>query len=341
MSEFLLDIPAWQEALEAWRPDTRIDAMQLLALMEGEPEDAVQAAFAILEQRHIILDIESLPKEPMEGETGARLALEQKLVKSGALLTSLEQSDPLYVYLQELAAIPTTGNWQILLEKFQAGDANAAPALADCMLTYVMEEACRLTGRSVLLLDLIQEGNLGLWQSILSYESGDFVEHCRWYIRQYLAYAIFMQARSSGIGQKLRQGMEDYRNADMQLLGELGRNPTMEEIAEQMHVSMEDAEVFDTMVKNARLRQQVQQPPEPEPQEEELAVEDTAYFQSRQRIQDMLSLLTDDEAKVLTLRFGLEGGIPKTPREVGAFMRMTAEEVVAMEAAALQKLRQN
>lgn len=341
MSEFLLDIPAWRAALESWKPDTRIDAMHLLALLEGEPEDSVQAALEILEQRRITLDIESLPKEPMEGELGARLALEQKLVKSGALLTSLEEGDPLHVYLQELAAIPTTGNWQVLLDKYLAGDTAVASALADCMLSYVMEEACALTGRSVLLLDLIQEGNLGLWQSILAYTAGDFEAHCRWYIRQYLASAVFMQARNSGMVEKLRRGMEDYRSADMQLLGELGRNPTMEEIAEQMHVSMEDAEVFDAMVKNARLRQQVQQPAEPEPQEEELAVEDTSYFQSRQRIQDMLSLLTEQEAKILTLRFGLEGGLPKTPREVGAFMRMTAEEVVAMEAAALQKLRQN
>lgn len=341
MNEFLLEIPAWQMALEALKPDSGMDAMQLLALLEGEAEDTVQMALEILEQNRITLDITKLPKQPMDGELGARLALEHKLVEKDALFTSLEEGDPLLVYLQELSAIPTTGNWQILLEKYQAGDSSVAPVLADCMLSYVMEEACRLTGHNVLLLDLIQEGNLGLWKSILAYTEGDFVRHCLWYIRQYLAFAVFMQARSAGIGQKLRQGMEDYRNADMQLLGELGRNPTMEEIAEKMHVSMEDAEVFDAMVKNARLRQQVQQPAEPEPQEEELAVEDTAYFQSRQRIQDMLSLLTEQEAKILTLRFGLEGGIPKTPREVGAFMRMTAEEVVAVEAAALQKLRQN
>ena len=81
--------------------------------------------------------------------------------------------------------------------------------------------------------------------------------------------------------------------------------------------------------------------PEKEPEEADQAVEDTAYFQSRQRIADMLSNLTEQEAKVVNLRFGLEGGLPCSPEETAAKLGMTAQEVVAMEAAALAKLRQS
>lgn len=198
-----------------------------------------------------------------------------------------------------------------------------------------------MTGRGVLLLDLIQEASLGLWQGVLSYAGGDFAAHRDWWIRQYLNKAVTLQARSSGVGQKMRQGMEDYRDVDQRLLAELGRNPTLEEIAEAMHITPEDAAVYASMVTAARSRKKVEQERE-EPEvtpEDDQAVEDTAYFQSRQRVLDMLSSLTEQEAKLITLRFGLEGGMPLSPEDTGRKLGLTAQEVVDMEAAALQKMR--
>ena len=146
-------------------------------------------------------------------------------------------------------------------------------------------------------------------------------------------------ARSSGVGQKLRQGMEDYRDVDQRLLTELGRNPTLEEIAEAMHIPAEDAAVYSAMVTNARSRR-IQEPETPEDSaEDEQAVEDTAYFQSRQRIMELLSTLTQQEATLLSLRFGLEGGLPLSPEETGKKLGLTPREVVELEAAALSKLR--
>ena len=152
-----------------------------------------------------------------------------------------------------------------------------------------------------------------------------------------------MQARSGDLGQKLRQGMEDYRDMDQKLLYELGRNPTLEEIAEAMHVTAGEAAVYADMLSMAKVRQQVDaamEQKEEEPEEEEQAVEDTAYFQMRQRISDLLSQLSEADARLISLRYGLEGGLPMKPQQVAAKLGITAEEVVAREAAALSKLRQ-
>ena len=125
------------------------------------------------------------------------------------------------------------------------------------------------------------------------------------------------------------------------LLSELGRNPTVEEIAEAAHMTQETAVLIGKMVENARLLQRTSNVPEPEEEEpeEQQAVEDTAYFQTRQRISDMMSGLTEQEAQVIQLRFGLEGGMPLSPEQAGRKLGLTPDEVVALEAAALGKMR--
>ena len=183
---------------------------------------------------------------------------------------------------------------------------------------------------------------MGLWQGILNYTQGDFSAHRDWWIRQYLHRAIFLQARSGDLGQKLRQGMEDYRDMDQKLLSELGRNPVLEEIAESMHVSVEEAAVYENMLTMAKVRQQVDEAMEPkqvQEEEEEQAVEDTAYFQMRQRIMELLSTLSPEDAELLTLRYGLEGGMPLNPEDTGKKLGLTPQEVVTREANALTKLR--
>ena len=185
---------------------------------------------------------------------------------------------------------------------------------------------------------------MGLWQAILSYQQGEFLAHAQWYIRQYLTKAVVLQAREMGFGQRMKQAMEDYRAVDERLLADLGRNPTLEEIAEAMHVTPAEAETVGKMLESARMlsrAKQENQPPEEDDPEEEQHVEDTALFQSRQRIQEMLSGLTQQEAQLISLRFGLEGGMPLSPEDAGRRLGLTPEEVVAMEAAALAKMRNN
>jgi RNA polymerase primary sigma factor len=123
------------------------------------------------------------------------------------------------------------------------------------------------------------------------------------------------------------------------LLTDLGRNPTIEEIAVEMGISAEEAEVYRDTLRAARTIEKAKQPPKEQEPEDDQAVEDTAYFQMRQRIADLLADLSSREAQLLTMRFGLEGGKPMTPEQTAAKLGMTPEEVVAMEAAALSKLR--
>ena len=196
-------------------------------------------------------------------------------------------------------------------------------------------------GYGVLLLDLIQEGSLGLWQAIRCFRGGDYGTHRDRWIRFYLAKAVTLQARQSGVGQKLRTALEDYRMVDERLLGDLGRNPTLDEIAQELHMSVEETAAVKKMLDNARLMSQTKQPEqdEQEPEEEDQAVENTALFQMRQRILDLLSGLSPEDSRLLTLRFGLEGGRPLSPEDTGRKLGLTPEEVVAREAAALAKLR--
>ena len=134
--------------------------------------------------------------------------------------------------------------------------------------------------------------------------------------------------------------MEDFRAVDGRLLSDLGRNATLPEIAAELHMTLEETQAVAGMLESARLLQSAQpEEKEEDPQEETQAVEDTAYFQMRQRVSELLGCLEAQDATLLTLRFGLEGGLPLTPEEIGRKLGMTPEEVVAREAAALSKLR--
>ena len=341
MMEFTFEESAWEQALKALRPGDVLSAAKALVLMEEMSDDEAEEALLTLEEQGIALDITDLPMDSGSGEAALRLHQEQQMVKSGDLLSGLDENDPLGLYLQELAAIPVAGDARVLAEQYAAGNEEVLQDITNLCLGRVVETACQYTGRGILLLDLIQEGSLGLWQGILRYTSGDFYGHIDWWICQYLSKAALMQARNSGIGEKMKTALADYRDMDQQLLGELGRNPTLEEIAEAMHITPEEAATVAEMLTQAKFRQQTVQAREPkeETPEDNQAVEDTAYFQARQRVLDMLSTLSEQEAKLLSLRFGLDGGLPKTAQQAGEILGLTAVEAVNMEAAALAKLR--
>ena len=341
MMEFTFEQSPWEQALEALQPGAEMNILTLLSLLEEEDEDAALEALDAMEEKGVGLSVRDLPNLPTGGNMALRLRQEAQLVASGKLLTGLEENDPLRLYLEELAATPAAGDIDLLALQYLEGDEDAAQKLVTLSLSRVVELATELAGKNVLLLDLIQEGSMGLWQGILHYAGGAFEPHRDWWIRQYLHRAVFLQARSGDLGQKLRMGMEDYRDMDQKLLSELGRNPTLEEIAEAMHVTAEEAAVYADMLNMAKARRQVDdamEPKEPEPEDDQ-AVEDTAYFQMRQRIMELLSVLTPEDAKLLTLRFGLEGGLPMSPEETGKKLGLTSQEVVQREAQALMKLR--
>ena len=337
--EFSFDNAPWEDYLD--NLSGAASAMTLLTLMEGESEETFEDVLMQLEDSGTALDITDLPRPSGSGEAALRLRQEAQLAQKGLGPEGLEEGDPLRLYLEEVAMTPAFGDEQLLAEKCAGGDSRAMEQLTNLCLSRVINIAAEHVGRGVLLLDLIQEGSLGLWQSIQNFETGDFASHSEKWIRFYMAKAITLQCRENGVGQKMRTALEDYRSVDERLLSELGRNPTVEEIAEYLHISPEATAAVGKMLENARRLQQAKRTPEPEEEEEAetQAVEDTAYYPSRQRVNDMLSGLTEKEAKLITLRFGLEGGMPLNPEDTGRKLGLTPDEVVAMEAAALAKMR--
>ncbi|MEE0110984.1 MAG: sigma-70 family RNA polymerase sigma factor [Oscillospiraceae bacterium] len=318
-----------------------ISAANMLTMLEGEDEQQIEDALLDLETGCMNLDISGLPKAGGMGEAALRLRQEMQFVKKGMDPKELDPSDPLRLYLEEVAETPVCGDEQLLAEKCAKGSETAMLSLTNLGLSRVIELAAGYVGYGVLLLDLIQEGSLGLWQAIRNYRSGAYAPHRDRWIRFYMAKAVTLQARANGVGQKMRTALEDYKEVDERLLGELGRNPTLEEIALELHMSVDEASSVKKMLEDARLLAQAKKPAEPEEEkeEEEQAVEDTALFQMRQRILDLLSGVSEEDQKLLTLRFGLEGGKPMSPEDAGKRLGLTPDEVVAREAAALAKLR--
>ena len=321
---------------------TTVTAARLLTQTDGMDDEALEEIFQALEEENIPIDLSDLPFSGASGEAARRLREEEQLVKGGKLLSGLEENDPLRMYLEELAAIPVCGDPEVLALELLDG-ADVADRLVNLSLSRVVELAQEYTGRGVLLMDLIQEGSLGLWNGILRFEGVSFEAYRDGCIRRYMAQAVLRQARASGLGQKMRQAVEDYRMVDERLLSELGRNPTLDEIAESMHMTVTEIEAVRKFLDNARMVGKAHEVKEPEEEtpEDIQAVEDTAYYQTRERVDSLMSGISGLEQKVVTMRYGLDGKAPQTAAEVGRRLNLTASEVVELETAALAKMRRS
>lgn len=323
MNEFILDdtFSPWEMALSRLKAGDTISAARFLTLMEQD--ETVDAEFAAqeLEEKGIGLDISDLPRIAGSSRSDERAELEGRLYREGKLMENLEDRDPLYQ----------------LLEDMGKNDPAADPgeALIRDHFPRVYEIAGAFLDRGVLLVDLLQEGSLAVWKAFAQETAVDEA------IRQAMARAVTLQAHANGVGGYMAQAAQRYRQADRVLLSRLGRNPVEEEIAQEMGVSPQEAAAIGKMLREAESMERIRRENEPprEDPDDENAVEDTAYFQSRQRIDEMLSGLSPEDAKILTLRFGLDGKPPRTAQQVGRELNMTVDEVTAREAGALASLR--
>ena len=330
----------WETWMNRKRYGDSLSAAQLLTFLEEETEEGVEEAFAALEDRGLKLDITTLPSQQFVGQAALRLRQEEQMARENMALKDLGPNDPLRLYLEEIASLPPAEATEELLRQAADGDEKAQEILTGAGLRRVAEIAKEFTGYGVLLMDLIQEGSMGLWKVVSGFSGGDYPSLRDDAIRQAMARAVTLQARESGVGRKMRQALEDYRAVDQRLLAELGRNPTLEEIAQELHMTPEDAATVKRNLDDARILAQATAPKEEaEPEEENQAVEDTAYFQMRQRITELLSVLPEEDARLLSLRFGLDKELPLSPEDTGKRMGLTPQEVVAREAAALARLR--
>ncbi|MBR2047963.1 MAG: sigma-70 family RNA polymerase sigma factor [Oscillospiraceae bacterium] len=324
-----------------------MSAGEVLEMAAQLDEKGLDQLFIALGKTGMDYDLTGLPRFVPSGYDALRLREEMELVKHEDLCKGLEKNDALRIYLEELAAQPDSG--MAPADIAALGEANNNGEDSEHLISRLMipgmkqvvEYAREYTGYGVLLLDLIQDGNIGLWEALTYYVGGPFETIMEGCVRQHMIKTIIFQAAYSGVGQKLRQAVEDYRMADERLLTDLGRNPTPEEMAEYLHMTVEEVENVRKTLENARMMDKAHTQPEPEEEEEAetQAVEDTAYYQTRERVNDLMSGLTELETEVLNLRYGLAGKPPQSLAETARRLKLTTGQITQIEQTALTKMR--
>jgi len=259
--------------------------------------------------------------------------------------------DPVRMYLKEIGRVPLlTAEEEVeLAKRIEAGDEDAKRRLAEANLRLVVSIAKRYVGRGMLFLDLIQEGNLGLIKAVekFDYRKGyKFSTYATWWIRQAITRAIADQARTIRIPVHMVETINKLIRVQRQLLQELGREPTADEIATEMGI---DEEKVRDILKIAQEPVSLETPIGEEEDshlgdfiedEEALApAEAASYSLLKEQLEDVLDTLTDREEEVLRLRFGLDDGRARTLEEVGKVFGVTRERIRQIEAKALRKLR--
>ena len=259
--------------------------------------------------------------------------------------------DPVRMYLKEIGKVPLlTADEEIeLAKRMEDGDENAKKRLAEANLRLVVSIAKRYVGRGMLFLDLIQEGNLGLIKAVekFDYRKGyKFSTYATWWIRQAITRAIADQARTIRIPVHMVETINKLIRVSRQLLQELGREPTPEEIAKEMNMSV------DRVREILKISQEPVSLETPIGEEEDSHLGDfiqddnvpvpadaAAFTMLKEQLEEVLGTLTEREQKVLRLRFGLDDGRARTLEEVGKEFNVTRERIRQIEAKALRKLR--
>jgi RNA polymerase primary sigma factor len=259
--------------------------------------------------------------------------------------------DPVRMYLKEIGKIPLlTADEEIeLAQRMEAGDEEAKRKLAEANLRLVVSIAKRYVGRGMLFLDLIQEGNLGLMKAVekFDYEKGfKFSTYATWWIRQAITRAIADQARTIRIPVHMVETINKLVRVQRQLVQELGRDPTPEEIGQEMNMEVEKVrEIMKIAQEPVSLETPIGEEEDSHlgdfiEDDNALAPADAAtYIMLREQLIDVLDTLTPREQKVLRLRFGLDDGRARTLEEVGKEFDVTRERIRQIEAKALRKLR--
>ena len=259
--------------------------------------------------------------------------------------------DPVRMYLKEIGKVPLlSAEEEIeLAKRMEMGDEEAKKRLAEANLRLVVSIAKRYVGRGMLFLDLIQEGNLGLIKAVekFDYRKGyKFSTYATWWIRQAITRAIADQARTIRIPVHMVETINKLIRVSRQLLQELGREPTPEEIAAE--INMPEDRVREIL----KISQEPVSLETPIGEEEDSHLGDfiqddnvpvpadaAAFTLLREQLGEVLDTLTEREQKVLKLRFGLDDGRARTLEEVGKEFNVTRERIRQIEAKALRKLR--
>ena len=325
INDFFKDQPLGVEQMEKVFDFLEASGVDVLRITDGNADDM------ILDDDDA--DIDKLDEEEIELD---------KIDLSVPEGVSIE--DPVRMYLKEIGKVPLlSAEEEIeLAKRMEKGDEAAKKRLAEANLRLVVSIAKRYVGRGMLFLDLIQEGNLGLIKAVekFDYRKGyKFSTYATWWIRQAITRAIADQARTIRIPVHMVETINKLIRVSRQLLQELGREPTPEEIAAEMDMSVERSQEpvsLETPIgeeEDSHLGDFIQDDNVPVP------ADAAAFTLLKEQLVEVLSTLTDREQKVLRLRFGLDDGRARTLEEVGKEFQVTRERIRQIEAKALRKLR--
>ena len=318
------------------------DIMEKLGDIHIEPQQ-IEKVYEILENSGIEV-VENLDKELDEIQSN-----EEEIDLS--IPEGIGIDDPVRMYLKEIGKVPLLSADEeiVLAERMHNGDEAAKKRLAEANLRLVVSIAKRYVGRGMLFLDLIQEGNLGLIKAVekFDYTKGyKFSTYATWWIRQAITRSIADQARTIRIPVHMVETINKLIRVSRQLLQEKGREPHVDEIAAAMN--MNEERVREIM----KIAQEPVSLETPIGEEEDSILGDfipdsdapapadmAAFMLLKEQLVEVLDTLTQREAKVLKLRFGLEDGRARTLEEVGCEFQVTRERIRQIEAKALRKLR--
>lgn len=321
-----------------------LDAVQKLELPAEKEAEVFDYIYANLVNQSVeILEEEELAQNEVS-------TVEENEIE---LPDELNIGDPVRMYLKEISRIPLLSAQQEieLAKRMEKGDLKAKKELTEANLRLVVSIAKHYLGRGVTLLDLIQEGNLGLFKAVkkFDYRKGyKFSTYATWWIRQAITHAIADQSRTIRLSVFMVETVNKLLRFSREFVQEYGREPTVEEISKKMNMSIKRvSEIIKIAQEPVSLDMPIGEEEDShlgdfiEDYEAKTPFESAAFTLLKEQLAEVLKCLTKQEKQVLTLRFGLEDGRARTLEEVGKIFHLTRERIRQVESKALKKIREH